>query len=125
MNLEERSQLCRVVVVAKSRPSVDWEGYFSLIKKQCPWSYVAWHRGLIDIVEWTGQKIPLGDFQARMYLMDITGQELESLTEELDKGEDEWLFSYPGYGIFATPVPVIIQQNRANLNKLREQLGEY
>jgi hypothetical protein len=44
------------------------------------------------------------------------------LAKALDHGEDEWLFSYPKYGEYATPVKVLIQQNRARLSQLRTQL---
>jgi hypothetical protein len=43
--------------------------------------------------------------------------------QELDHGEYEWLFSYPGYGEFATPVGVLIQQDRKVLNDLRTKHG--
>jgi hypothetical protein len=42
---------------------------------------------------------------------------------ELDQQDPvhEWLFSYPGYGLYATPVPVLIQQNRQQLNQIRDK----
>lgn len=36
--------------------------------------------------------------------------------------ECEWLYSYPGYGDYATPVPVLIQQNRSTLTTIRDQM---
>ena len=65
----------------------------------------------------------MGDYQARMYLVDLSDEELEKKAEELDHGEYEWLFSYPGYGEFATPVSVLIQQDRKVLNDLRTKHG--
>jgi hypothetical protein len=38
--------------------------------------------------------------------------------------ESEWLYSYPGYGEYATPVSVLIQQNRKELTRLRTQLDQ-
>ena len=104
--------------------SVDWESYFQTIKAQCPWSLRAWNQGLIDIVTYTGDVIPLGDYHARMYLVHAPNETLEALAAALDHGEDEWLFSYPGYGEFATPVRVLIQQNRAKLNSIRNKLSQ-
>lgn len=116
---------CRVVaeVVVKSRPSVDWGAYFYRIKEQCPWSYAAWQKGQIDVVEWAGEVIPLQDYQARVYTV-ASNDEAESLAKELDFGECEWLFSYAEYGDYGTPVPVIIQQDRKKLSSLRSKLDE-
>jgi hypothetical protein len=43
------------------------------------------------------------------------------MSEELDEGEYEWLFSYPSYGEHATPEMVLIQQSRATLTTLRKK----
>jgi hypothetical protein len=107
--------------VVKNHQRSDWGEYFALIKKECPWSYAAWLRGQIDIVEWTGEIKPLGEMQARVYTIDAGDQEVEALAEQLDEGEYEWLFSYPGYGPFATPQAVLIQQDRRVLTDLREK----
>jgi histidinol-phosphate/aromatic aminotransferase/cobyric acid decarboxylase-like protein len=64
----------------------------------------------------------LGHFEARVYVISVSDQEVEALAQAMDHGEDEWLFSYPKYGEYATPVKVLIQQNRARLNQLRTQL---
>jgi hypothetical protein len=57
--------------------------------------------------------------------VDLPDNIVEAMAEELDCQdiESEWLFSYPGYGDYATPVKVLIQQDRARLGKLREQLS--
>jgi hypothetical protein len=47
---------------------------------------------------------------------------VEALCQGLDYGSDAWLFSYPGYGQWATPMPVLIQQDRAKLESLRLKL---
>jgi hypothetical protein len=61
-----------------------------------------------------------------MYILDLPDNIVEAMAEELDSNdqESEWLFSYPGYGEFATPVKVLIQQNRKQLNDLRNRLSE-
>jgi hypothetical protein len=106
---------------AKSHQSVDWRNYFKSIRTECPWSYRADQQGLIDITPWRGVVEPLGTYQARVYLIEASDQEVEALASALDHGEDEWLFSYPGYGEYATPVSVLIQQNRKELNQIRNK----
>lgn len=105
--------------VVKNHQRSNWGEYFASIKKECPWSHAAWLRGQIDIVEWNGEIKPLGDMQARVYITSVSNEEVEALAKELDHGEYEWLFSYPGYGSFATPQTVLIQQDRRVLEDLR------
>jgi len=111
---------------AKSHQSVDWLEYFKSIRTECPWSYRAYLRDLIDIVTWSDCDTvePLGQYQARMYIVDYPDTIVAAMAEELDSQDPhcEWLFSYPGYGEYATPVKVLIQQNRQQLNHLRQQL---
>jgi hypothetical protein len=113
------------VDVVKSHQSVDWTAYFESIQRECPWSLAAWRKGGIDIVEYQGVKIPLGDYSARMYVISAADATVVAIAQSLDYGdvECEWLYSYPGYGEFATPVKVLIQQNRSQLKNLRQQLG--
>ena len=113
--------LCQDVDVERNRPRSDWDAYFCSIREQCPWSYSAWLRGQIDIVAWEGKVLPLDGYQARMYTVDTSKEIVEKMSEELDEGEYEWLFSYPSYGIYATPETVLIQQSRATLTRLREK----
>ena len=107
---------------ARNHQSVDWLEYFKSIRSECPWSYSAYQKGLIDIVDYEGVRLPLGDYSARMYIVNAPDATVEALAASWDQGEDEWLFSYPGYGDYATPVKVLIQQNRQQLNHLRNQL---
>jgi len=60
-----------------------------------------------------------------MYIVDYPDVIVEGMALELDTNDQEceWLFSYPGYGDFATPVKVLIQQNRKQLNDLRNRLS--
>jgi len=108
---------------AKNHQSVDWYAYFKSIRSECPWSYSAYIKGLIDIVEYSGYSIPLGRYQARMYIVRAPNATVTAIAEGFNytDPECEWLFSYPGYGDYATPVSVLIQQNRAELNQLRSQ----
>jgi hypothetical protein len=59
-----------------------------------------------------------------MYVISAPNATVEALADcfNLTDTEHEWLFSYPGYGESATPVAVLIQQNRAELNQLRRQI---
>jgi len=113
---------------ARSHQSVNWYDYFKSIREQCPWSYAAYLKGAISIEHWhdTDTLEPLGNYQARMYIVDLPDNIVEAMAEELDcqDQECEWLFSYPGYGEFATPVKVLIQQNRKQLKDLRTRLSE-
>lgn len=113
--------------MVKSHPSVDWLTYFKSIRTECPWSLKAYQQGEIEIVGWTDTGVvePLGQFQARIYTIDLPYDILEALATELDCDdlESEWLFSHPGLGDYATPVAVLIQQDRARLTQLRKQLG--
>lgn len=107
-----------------NQASVNWLEYFQSISKECPWSLAAYKAGQLDIVAWTGTVEPLGNNQARMYTVNLSNKELAELAESLDEGDCEWLYSYPGYGPYATPVSVLIQQDRATLTRLRKALGE-
>ena len=113
---------------ARSHQSVNWLEYFESIQQECPWSLRAYKSGAISIEHWSDTVTlePLGNYQARMYILDLPDNIVEAMAEELDcQDQDcEWLFSYPGYGEFATPVKVLIQQNRKQLNDLRTHLSE-
>jgi hypothetical protein len=101
-----------------------WGNYFYKIREQCPWSWRAWQQDLIEITPWTGLVEPLGQLQARVYTVDLSVEELRQLADQLDEGDCEWLWSHPGAGPWATPVPVLIQQDRAELTRLRNKLKE-
>lgn len=114
------------MVKAKSHQSVDWWAYFKSIRTECPWSYVAYNKGQIDIVDYEGVQLPLGNYTARMYVVNAPNSIVESLAQGFDyiDTECEWLYSYPGYGDYATPVKVLIQQNRQQLNDKRKEIAE-
>ena len=109
---------------AENQPSVDWLAYFQKIKHECPWSLAAYERGPLDIRPWQGQALPLEHYHARMYTVDLEPEELQQLAASLDEGPCEWLWSHPGYGPWATPVSVLIQQDRKTLNELRNRLED-
>jgi hypothetical protein len=115
------------VARARSHQSVDWTAYFESIQKECPWSLAAWRSNKIDIVEYSGTKFPIGDFAARMYVLSAPDATVVAIAQGFDysDSECEWLYSYPGYGEFATPVSVLIQQPRKILNELRQKLTAY
>ena len=101
--------------------AVNWEEYFRSIQQYCPWSIVAWTKGKIDIQPWHKKILPLDVYRARVYLVkNTTRRRLKKMAYKLDQGEYEWLWSWPGYGPRATPVPVLIQQSRAELNAIRK-----
>lgn len=112
------------MVKEQSPQNVNWGEYFYQIREQCPWSYAAYKAGLIDIVPYQGIKLPLDKYQARMYLVNASESIVVALAEAFDYEDTvyEWLYSYPGYGEYATPVSVLIQQNRAQLNDIRKRL---
>jgi hypothetical protein len=99
-----------------------WRDYFYKIREQCPWSWAAWCKGNIEIVKWQGSAIPLGRLEARVYTVNLENSELEQLAYDLDEGTDEWLYSHPDAGPWATPVGVLIQQDRETLTRLRNNL---
>ena len=109
---------------AKSRQSVDWANYFKSIRAECPWSYRAYQQGLIDIVDYRGEVLPLGRYEARIYVINAQETTIEAICAGLNYGQDEWLFSYPGYGPYAAPVGILIQQDRTRLNELRSKLEQ-
>jgi len=114
------------VVKARSHQSVDWGSYFLSIQTECPWSLTAWAKGKIDIAQWSGKVVDLGDYRARVYTVkSLNKRKLKKLADKLDLGLCEWLWSYPGYGQFSTPVPVLIQQRRAELTMIRQRLQDH
>lgn len=101
---------------------VNWNAYFDKIKTVCPWSNTAWGKHLIDIKPWKGIVLELEPFHARVYTTDLNRRRLKKLCKTLDHGVYEWLWSEPTYGPYATPVSVLIQQDRQQLNNIRDKL---
>lgn len=109
--------------------AVDWAAYFDSIRSQCPWSAPAWAQGRILVCSWDPHAVvsELGHYQAILYVCDfLTPDQVQALAETLDQSDSqhEWFFSYPGYGAWATPVTVLIQQHQAALDLIRQRLGD-
>lgn len=102
---------------------VNWDAYFEGIKRVCPWSYADWHAGLIQVVE-THKPMPLGNYTARIYIVDIHNHDLKAYSEYLnDTRDDEWLYSDPAHGGNSTPVSTLIQQCPHRLAQIRQKTG--
>lgn len=102
----------------------NWDGYFDHIKDVCPWSRKPWKNGLIEIKVWDGTIEPLDSLEARVFICDRNRRRLKKLCDKLNQSYEnqEWLWSEPGYGDYATPVPCLIQQDRAKLEGIRKRL---
>lgn len=104
-----------------------WEDYFYSIRKVCPWSYSAWKRGLIDICLWKGIPQPLENYEARVNIIGVIKPRLLKKIEKrlnTERGCEEWLHSHPSFGVNATPVPVLIQQDEQHLAMARQQMAK-
>ncbi len=115
---------------------VNWTHYFAHIQNVCPWAYKAYMKD--NILVWEHPEkcfktikslYAVSGYEAFVYVFsDSTPDLLEKLADQLnsEQQQDEWLWSHQdadsGDGN-STPVPVLIQQNRARLEKLREKLG--
>lgn len=101
----------------------NWDAYFNLIKPVCPWSYTAWQNGEIKITKWQGVWQPLDQYQAIVYTVNLNRRRLKKLCARLDESKEyEWLWSEPRYGKWASPEPILIQQDRKYLNDIRKRL---
>lgn len=105
----------------KNPEEVDWTRYFNQIQGVCPWSLGAWQTQSIDIVKWSKEIKTLNPYRARVYTFKhITPRRLKKICGQLnEKYQDEFLWSHPRYLNMSTPVPVIIQQDRLELAKIR------
>ena len=105
---------------------VNWEEYFQHIKPVCPWSGAALKKGELKITQWSGEIEPLGNNQAIVYICpNYNRRRLKKLHKKIDNGEYEWLWSEPTNGPNASPVPVLIQQDKRKLFDLRFDTGYY
>jgi len=114
------------VATRKKIQEVNWGEYFQHIKPVCPWSGAALKKGELKITQWSGEIEPLGNNQAIVYIcQDYNRRRLKKLHKKLDKGDYEWLWSEPANGPNASPVPVLIQQDKRKLFDLRFDTGYY
>jgi len=118
---------------------VNWLNYFQRIRPVCPWSYKAFMREGIHIFEYQPNLFNVwrqtfhtrrqhGQPQPEAYVYTAEGYDseyLENLTEQYNALDDgcEYLWSHPSHGGDSTPIPVIIQQDRATLTDLRLRVG--
>lgn len=113
--------------VVEKHQEVNWEAYFQHIKPVCPWSGAAHKKGEIKITEWSGEVEPLGKNQAIVYVCPkYNRRRLKKLHKKIDNSPIyEWLWSEPTNGPNASPVPVLIQQDKRKLFDLRFDTGYY
>lgn len=124
---------------------VNWLEYYTKIRKVCPWSYRSYKMGGIITIPYNS--VTFDTFASAfsvcksedgvhtdcfVYVCEgKSPQWLEAKVKELqrvDKWSDsEWLYSTPDDDDEgnATPVPVIIQQRKAQLEQLRQKTGYY
>ena len=112
-----------------------WLTYFHSIKDVCPWSYNSYKKGRINITEFTKTKVinseqnwNIDKYDAVIYLTNMSVDELENFVEKRNRKQKvcEYLWSHPEYtkgGNRQTKQSIIIQQDRAFLNELREKRG--
>tara|TARA_Y100000389_G_scaffold55576_1_gene51427 strand:- start:32962 stop:35007 length:2046 start_codon:yes stop_codon:yes gene_type:complete len=104
--------------------STDWEMYFDSIIDLCPWAKSYWKQGKIDVQNWDGTKnvTPLGDYIARIWIskdsdLDYLHQICKRIN--IERLNEEWLFSHPDVKNRASPKPILIQQDTETLNQAR------
>lgn len=116
----------------RAAEEVNWPYYFGSIQNVCPWSQGYYRKGLID-VHYSPINFgktdpePLHNFVARIYIRpNCSPRLLNKIADRfnLRYEAEEWLWSHPQYGGHSTPVPVLIQQNRAILEKARNKREE-
>ena len=106
---------------------VDWTAYFKHIQPVCPWSGAAWKKGEIKVKYWHGVIEELESNQAIIYICKgYNRRRLKKLCKKIDASlKYEWLWSEPTHGDYASPVPILIQQDRRKLFDLRFDTGYY
>ncbi len=106
--------------------AVDWLDYFNSIKTVCPWSWAAIKKDRIDIVNWHDGVKELKQYEARIYCaLKYNPRQLKKISNRLNeiRPNEEWLWSHPKYNYNSTPIPVLIQQDKARLNYLRQEIN--
>jgi len=110
-----------------------WQIYFASIKGVCPWSLRAFMDNNILFLDYSsktyntwGSIFHASKHEAFVYkCVDKSVDWLIDKCEELNKKStrSEWLWSHPSEGGNSTPVPVLIQQDREQLESLRDKIG--
>ena len=116
----------KVAKEAVSVSNTQWTEYFASIVSVCPWSKAYWAKQKIDVQVWrgTGEIKPLDDYVARMWIhKNASGRTLRNIHKRLNdvRTHEEWLYSHPSYRGYSTPVPALIQQDRAILEEARNK----
>jgi hypothetical protein len=122
--------------VEKVHAEVDWEAYYRDIRDVCPWSYAAFMQDKILVVPYSENCFPTWRlflhytaFEAVVFSFPdtVTSEYLETKCDALNEedAKSEWLWSHPEQEGDSTPVPVLIQQERSKLEKLRQKVGYY
>ena len=121
-------------MVLKLGVEASWASdYFAKIKGVCPWSYKAHMKDNILFIEGGSDKCfgtwaniyKASTKEAFVFIMDKTSDELDAICQKYEKKykHAEWLWSHPEQGEDSAPKPVIIIQDKARLQQLREKVG--
>ena len=114
---------------------VSWAtNYFAKIRGVCPWSYKSMQNDTILFIEGGGERCygtwsyiyRVSNKEAFVFIeKDKTPKELDKICLKYEKiyKHVEWLWSHPDEGGDSTPVPVIIIQDKARLQTLRDKIG--
>ncbi len=119
----------------KNVVEVDWLQYFHSIKHVCPWSYESYTNGTTKIIQFDSDILKLNEqnwrnlpWEVIVYQLgdDLTLDAIDEFVAIRNESQEkcEYLWSHPSFtkgGKNQTPVPVIIQQDRENLLKLRRK----
>jgi len=119
----------------KAQEEVNWAEYFARIRGVCPWSYKAFMNDNILIINYgeadfiTFAKL-FGHSKHETYVYKCIGHTSEWLNAKCDEmnvlfNHCEWLWSHPEYGGDSPDIPIIIQQDKKQLEQLREKTGYY
>ena len=114
--------------------AVDWQQYFQGIRSECPWSLKAYLNNQLEIVPYSDltlvdnrKRVASGEPEAVIYTFytNISSKWLEEMCDKLNDHDPrcEYLWSHPEHGGSSTPLPVLIQQQKVRLTKLRLKLG--
>jgi hypothetical protein len=123
------------VAKRKNEVEVNWLQYFHSIKKVCPWSYESYTQGTTKITQFDKDILLLNEqnwstlpWEVIVYLTgdDLTLNAIDEIVVYRNESQEkcEYLWSHPSFtkgGNNQTPVPVIIQQDRRTLEKLRKE----
>lgn len=125
---------------AARRKEVNWLAHYERIRSVCPWSYRAFVSGKIITIPYSdttfktfacvfdGCKDDNG-VETDCFVYVCTDKSVEWLSakvEEMDAlyPSQEWLYSTPDDDDGnAAPVPILIQQRKAQLTELRNKIG--